>query len=608
MIRRPSLRETMTLALLGVALAAMVWPIPEGTSQASGMALLALIAAPFFVEGLPLNFPDRAGVTLSVLPLTLLWYYCGPVVAALAAAVSILTIALLHRRELPAVGAARAIVAVWAAHLLAREGVVIAPAALRHAAGPNLGVILFVVAFALVAPLLSLLAGDESPRPEPFSSLVMAPLAVILVNLTAQRGMAMLPIFLLGTGAILLLVRSNVNVMTLHRQVSRLVRHGEIIAQELRVERDTSAAIVNYSGDGIFTVDRSLRIRHFNPALAALAGLREEGAVGRPAEEILGPQHAPTVVGDALRRALREGRAVRIESPLQTPEGVREITTSYTAIPGPNGNVELGIGVVRDVTEEKEQARVREDFFSLITHDLRNPLTAIIGNTQLLERELERSLDERALAHRLVGRIEKANEQLLRLVNNLLELQRLESGRELLQPQPVALRPLLEDLAGEFRGAALERGLTVRLTGPDIPAWADPTWSREILANLFSNAIKYTPQGGTIDLLIEPRGGQVAVAVTDTGYGLVPEELEKLFTKFFRSKRPEIRGAGGTGLGLALAKRMAERMGGDIQVRSTVGVGSTFTVVLPLGELPPFVEARERAAKPAEPAGSVRKP
>jgi PAS domain S-box-containing protein len=606
MIRRPSLRETMTFALLGAAFAIMAWPMPEGVSRASGTALLALIAAPFFVEGLPLNFPDRAGVTLSALPLTLLWYYCGPAVAALAAAVSILTIALLHGRELPVVGAARAIVTVWVAHLLAHEGVAIAPAALRQAAGANLGVILFVVAFALVAPLLSLLAGDESPRPEPFSSLVMAPLAVILVNLTAERGMAMLPIFLLGTGAILLLVRSNVNVMTLHRQVSRLVRHGEVIAQELRVERDTSAAIVNYSGDGIFTVDRSLRIRHFNPALSALTGLREEGAVGRPAEEILGSQHAPSVVGDALRRALREGRAVRIESPLQTPEGVREITTSYTAIPGPNGNVELGIGVVRDVTEEKEQVRVREDFFSLITHDLRNPLTAIVGNTQLLERELERSLDERALAHRLVGRIEKANEQLLRLVNNLLELQRLESGRELLQPQPVALRPLLEDLAGEFRSAALERGLTVRLTGKDVPAWADPTWTREILANLFSNAIKYTPQGGTIDLLIEPRGGQVAVAVTDTGYGLVPEEQEKLFTKFFRSKRPEIRGAGGTGLGLALAKRMAERMGGDIQVRSTVGVGSTFTVVLPLGELPPFVGERERAAKPAEPAGSVR--
>ncbi len=374
------------------------------------------------------------------------------------------------------------------------------------------------------------------------------------------------------------------------------------------MERDTIAAIVNYSGEGIFTVDKDLRIRHFNPAVAALVGVSERKALGRPAEEVLGAAHAPAALGDALERALRQGRAVRIDSVLETDAGRRELTTSYTAVPGPHGGVALGVGVVRDVTAEREDARIREDYFSLITHDLRNPLTAIIGNTHLLSQELVHSFDAASMPRRLVERIDTANQQLLRLVNNLLELQRIESGRELLRPRSVALRPLVDEVAAEFRGAALARGQTLRVNGPDLRAWADPTWCREIVGNLLSNAIKYTPHGGAIDLTLEARGGQVAIGVSDTGYGLVPEEQERLFTKFFRSKRPEIRAARGSGLGLALVKRMAERMNGEITVTSTVGAGSTFTALLPLGDLPPFLDTSAATGAAASPLPDKTEP
>lgn len=599
MIEHRTLRLFAAPATLAIAILALVVPTPVGMDNVPSILLLSLLAAALFVEGLPLDFPDRAAVTLSVLPAALLWHYFGPYVAATGIGASIAAMRLLRRQPAPAVSAACAIIAVWSAHLLTRA---ITPHLPIHTFDPRIGVGIFCLVYATVSPALSALVGDANPRPEPISSLVMLPLVIVLIDLAQWRGTQMLPIFLLGSGAILLLVRSSVNMMTLNRRAATLSRQAEESAAAFEVERDILAAVVKYSGDGIFTVDRDLRIRHFNPALTALTGLREEMVVGRPIEEVLGPQHAPAIVGDALRRAMREGRAMRIDSELETPDGRREFTTGYTAVTGPGGGFVHGVGGVHDVTEEKEQARIRDDFFSLVTHDLRSPLTTMMGNTYLLEQELSRSLDESATARRLVGRVEEANERLLRLVNNLLELQRIDSGRDLMHPLPVFLRPLIEDLVEEFRDAALKRAQTICFTGPSLRAWGDQTWCREILANLLSNAIKYTPEGGTIDLSIEARGGQVAISVGDTGHGLLPDEQEQLFTRFFRSKRPEIRSSRGTGLGLALSKRMAERMGGDIVVRSAVGVGSTFTVLLPLGDVPPFVENNDHVKEATEPA------
>lgn len=591
MSRRTPPPTLCALVILAAACAALVLPSTTGGHGAPGDVLLALLAGAILVEALPLHFPNRADVTLSVLPAALLAYYAGPYSAALAAALAIVAAHWWRRRPVPAVTIAVAIVSIWIAALLAHAAVAVAPRLPDKAPIGLLEIGVFCITFAAVFPALSGISGDDHPRPEPISSLLMLPVALTLVNLAAWRGLDLLPLFLLGAGIFLLLVRGNVNMLTLHRRMTRLAHSAEEMTTALTVEHDALAAIVTYSAEGIFTVDKGLRIRHFNPALAALTGVNADSAVGHAADEVLGSCHAASELGQVLKRALREGRAVRVDSALEANGQRREITTRYTAIPAPNGDLALGVGVVRDVTEEREDARIRDDYFSLITHDLRNPLTATIGNTHLLDQELARTLDDMTTARRLVERIEKANQQLLRLVNNLLELQRIESGRELLRPQSVLLRPLVEEVAAEFHAAAHERGQTLRVDGPDLRAWGDPTWCREIVVNLVSNAVKYTPRGGSVDLSLEARGGQVAICVRDTGYGLVPDEQEKLFTKFFRGKRPEIRAARGSGLGLALTKRMAERMNGDIVVSSTVGVGSTFTALLPLGDLPPFLDA-----------------
>ncbi len=404
----------------------------------------------------------------------------------------------------------------------------------------------------------------------------------------------MLDAWLVVAGGVLALL-AGARMAMLRRTVTRLSTQAEENARALTIERDTLAAVIDYAGDGLFTLDRDLRIRHFNPALSAMIGLPAEMVAGLPIEEVFGIGHAAAVV-EALDRAQRARRAVRVETTLDTAAGRRELTIGYTAVPAGDGSVALAIGGVRDVTHEKEQARMREDFFSLVTHDLRNPLTAMVGTTYLLDQELARSFDETAMARRLVGRLEQANEKLSRLVDSLLEMQRVEVGRDLMQRRSIYARALVDELAEEFRGAASERVQTIRTAGPDVRLWGDPTWCRAIVANLLSNAVKYSPIGGAIEVVVASRGAYVTISVGDTGPGLLPEEQQQLFTRFFRSKRPELNAARGVGLGLALSKRMAERMSGDIVVASTPGEGSTFTVVLPLGELPPFIEQHDNAA------------
>jgi len=611
------LRDAASAATLVGATLTLVLSAPATGERPIGSVLLTLLCAAIAIEALPLNFPDRIGVTLTALPATLLWHDAGPFVAAVVAGGTISIVHAWRRQPTPILRAAVAIVAVWAADGLAAASQIIVPPTISGVgiAGGNapwVAIAVFGGAFSLVAAALGaiLLGAGRGPF-EPISSLIMAPLAIVLIELVDRRGEDLLPLLLVSVGGILLLVRSSVNVATLHRRVSLLARRNEEIAQALTVERDTIAAVVAYSGDGIFTVDGTLRIRHVNPALAALTGQSEEGAVGRAAADVLGPNHSPAIVGDLLRQALREGRAVRVDSILDRPEGQRELTTTYSVIPDPDGSLALGVGVVRDVTQEREEARLREDYFSLVTHDLRNPLTAIIGYTYLLDRELTAALGDDAPARRRIKQIDGANARLLRLVNNLLELQRIESGHELLRPETVPLRPLLDEVVAEFGDAAASRDQRLDVSGPELPALADRTWVHEILANLVSNAVKYTPPGGTISLSLEYHDGFAAVNVADTGYGLVPDELERLFTKFFRSKRPELRASNGTGLGLALAKSMAARMGGDITVRSTVGVGSVFTVLLPLtsGTAVPLPESAARdAAAPEAISMSLSRP
>lgn len=229
-----------------------------------------------------------------------------------------------------------------------------------------------------------------------------------------------------------------------------------------------------------------------------------------------------------------------------------------------------------------ENARLfqQNDFISDLVHELRTPLTAIMGYSQLM---LSHEFDP-ATKRRFLETIYREAARLSSLVNDFLDLVRLESGRAKINKKPVQLRQLLEECVAILRPQADSRKIKLKLTVPPLlpPVPADEDRLRRVVINLLSNAIKFNRDGGSVEIKVEAAEEEVRVSVSDTGVGISPEEIPRIFEKFYRGQAEgEVPGSG---LGLSIARQIIEAHGGKIWVESTLGQGSTFTFSIPLGK------------------------
>lgn len=381
-------------------------------------------------------------------------------------------------------------------------------------------------------------------------------------------------------------------------------------ARQLALEKSRAEAILYSLSDGVVTTDREERVTLLNPAAEAICGLSLEAALGRPWDEVLDLRD---ISGRPLRRergplreALQSGQPGRLsELALRRPDG-QELLVSLAVAPiRQAGGEPIGaVVVLRDVTAERDLGRTKDQLVAVVSHELRTPLASLVGFTELLlTREVEASQRQLYLSTML-----REGRRLTALINDFLDLQRLESGAQGLRLEPTDLRPVLEQALAAV-GDDPAHPLVASLEEPLPPVLADAERVAQVLANLLDNARKYSPGGGEIRVAARVVGGEVEIEVADQGLGLPAEALPRLFSKFYRVDNTNRRAIKGTGLGLAIVKHLVEAHGGRVWARSDgLGKGSTFGFSLPVAGAPVPRRAGEAPATrvPAvQPGGGV---
>jgi PAS domain S-box-containing protein len=361
-------------------------------------------------------------------------------------------------------------------------------------------------------------------------------------------------------------------------------------------ERAEAARVLTYVADGVFLIDRAGAVQLWNPAAEKMTGLAANAVFQRPAADVL-PNWQEIVERIPIGSSPDPGREETV--PFDTPKGER-----WFSIVGVNffGGT---VYAFRDVTEARRLDELKSEFVATASHELRTPLAAVYGAAQTLRRH-DFALDEAGRA-RFISLITDESERLSRIVNEILLASQLDAGRLDVTSEPFDPAELMQRVVDTTR-THLPPTVTLDAALPDEAppsVAADRDKARQVLVNLVDNAIKYSPDGGRVEVAIDRTETTVRFHVSDEGLGIPPDEQERIFDKFYRLDPEMTRGVGGTGLGLYICSELVRRMDGRIWVESNHGQGSMFSFELPVAELelstPAAPVVREPAGIPAPP-------
>lgn len=350
----------------------------------------------------------------------------------------------------------------------------------------------------------------------------------------------------------------------LRREVKRTTSSLARKADLSEAERQKLEAVIANIQDGVVVMDGSKNIILINRAMCDIFNLEEKGLLGKPLSD--------AISNDDLNALLaRAGGSTLKYHEVNLDDG-RVYNAQYAPVPHVGAAVTL-----QDISYLKELDCLKSDFIHTISHDLRSPLTAILGYTELMERTGPLTPTQREFLHRLQGSIH----HITSMVNELLDLGRLDAGfdtrREIIHIENV-LQYSLDLYENQVKKKNIN--LEVDIAADLKPLRANPIRIRQMLDNLIGNAIKYTPPGGGVQVKVSMEADQIAVRIKDTGIGIPPEEQGRIFEKFYRASNVA-KGAEGSGLGLAIVKSIVESHQGRVWVESAVGKGSTFVTLLP---------------------------
>lgn len=354
-------------------------------------------------------------------------------------------------------------------------------------------------------------------------------------------------------------------------QLGEALRHLEREREQAQARQQQLAALFDHLSDGVVLIDPEGLVLGLNRAARSLLAGARDSAVGRPYPEVVRDYELNELVARALAGAeASAGRFVELGRPR------RSVQAQASVLRG--ADRPLVTLVLRDITELRRTETIRRDFVANVSHDLRTPLAALQA---LVDTLLDGALADRTVAEDFLRRIATEVEHLTRLVNQLLELTKAESGQLQLARVPTDLAALARTTLERFRPRADAKRIILELASSDAlpPVPCDPDRIVQVLANLLDNALKFTPEGGRVRVELAHEDGSVVVRVHDTGPGIPSDEIDRVFERFFKGDRA--RSSAGSGLGLAIVKHLVQLHGGRVWAENAPEGGAVVGFALP---------------------------
>lgn len=362
-------------------------------------------------------------------------------------------------------------------------------------------------------------------------------------------------------------------IMALGRTVNKLADSLEEKNRTILQSNERLSALLDRLIVGVVLLDSEQRIEMMNPAVYQILGI-DENLLGRSFLEMSKSYGLVQIIQQTYQKKKNRNEEIYIYYPNE-----RILDVNTMVVPDAKGN--QVIVLLYDITEIRRLEKVRTDFVANASHELRTPVTALKGFSEVL---LDGALDDPDRLRQFLEIIYKESKRLEILVNDILELSRVEQKQVPMKREWISLNETVETCFKIIKPQAAAKGLKLRLLSNNadpIRFIGDQSRLEQILNNLIYNAVNYTDKGGKISVLLEETEDEIVLHVADTGIGIPEESIERLFERFYRVDKGRSRNSGGTGLGLSIVRYLVQNMGGTISVKSTLGLGSTFTVHLP---------------------------
>ena len=387
----------------------------------------------------------------------------------------------------------------------------------------------------------------------------------------------------------------------LEREAEQLRVEREKGLREIAGEKSKIETILRCMADGVLVTDQEGQVVWHNPSVVKMLKRVAPPALGQPLWDWVEDQGLQEWIGKIRQVCSEKSPAVSQEVTL----GEVTLMAHTAPVLEERGAILGTVTVLRDISMLKAMDRMKSDFVAMVSHELRAPLASVEQQLSVILAGILGEINERQRG--MVARAKERTHGLISLINDLLDLAKIEAGVVVQYRERLSIAEVLEKALEIFKGEAEGKNMTLRLTStPSLPpVMADRRNMEEVFLNLLSNAVKYTQEGGWVRVEARPEGSYLCVQVEDNGIGISAEDLPHIFDKFYRVKNAQTRKIVGTGLGLPIVKRIVEAHLGTVEVESQPGSGSKFRVYLPLD---PYREGRHEETLSTPGSGNFRSP